>query len=275
MRLKLSQAFVLVLFIGLFFLTTHRVYATAIAESDIAFSNLQINPEVGDVEFLFDWELEAFAEAQNSLGEFDQDFDFSFFGGMVQADAFVTWADGHGAAIAPAFPDPPTLDVEGFAASHVDVPGCDPKWASSLGRGTLINEFIITGGMGTVDVDFSVDIAGEMHVKTDECGVLAETEIIFAMELDGDPILFFQDMLSIGPNSELQKSISLSLLAENVSLEFDTPYFLLLEVDSESVGIVEPIPEPSTMVLTLVGLGALVGFAVKRRLRKGGKNEQL
>jgi len=45
------------------------VHATAIATSQISFSNLQIVPASGTVVFLDQWTAEAFAQAQNSLGE--------------------------------------------------------------------------------------------------------------------------------------------------------------------------------------------------------------
>jgi hypothetical protein len=235
--------------------------ATAIANSNLSAFNLQVTPQAGTAELTFDWELEAFAEAQNSLGEFDQDFDFSFFGGNVSADAQVTWAEGHGDATAPIV-FPPNFSVVENASSSVNLPGCDPKAASSLGRGTLLNEFIITGGTGTVDVDFSVDLSGGLFVFTDECGILAETEVIFGLELDGDLILDYQKLLSIGPNDSDSFTVS-ELLSTTVPLEFDVPYFLYLEVDSESEGIVD-VPEPHTLALLLVGLGGFVGVSRKR-----------
>lgn len=184
--------------------------ATAIANSDLSFFNLQITPQFGAIDLLFDWELEAFAEAKNSLGELDQDYDFSLSGGTVSADAMVTWADGHGDASAPIF-FPPDLSVTANANSNVNCPGCDPKAASSLGRGSLLNEFVITGGLGTVDVDFSANLLGDLYVFTDECGLFAITEVIFGLELDGNPILFHHDLLAIGPNSSDRLPVSEAL----------------------------------------------------------------
>ena len=181
------------------------------------------------------------------------------------ANAAVTWADGHGTASAPASPAPPDLNVTGTADSHVNIPGCVVGAAQSLGRGALYNEFMITGGTGTVNVDFSVDIAGALDVFTDECGVFAETEVIFGLELDGTPILFHNDYLYVGNNDSAILSVSESLF-DTRTLEYDVPYFLYLEVDSESAGA--NTPEPSTIALMLIGLGGLAGFAGTRRLRK-------
>ncbi len=208
--------------------------------------------------------MDVFAEAQNSLGEYDADGDFST-GGTVGANAAVTWANGNGTASAPAPPAPPDLNVTASGASDVDIPGQTVAQASSLGRGALYNTFTITGGIGTVDVDFSVDIAGDLYVFTDKCGVFAETEVIFGLELDGAPILFHDDLLSIGSNSSATLSVSESLF-DTRTLEYDVPYFLWLECDSESAAA--NVPEPSTIALMFIGLGGLAGFAWRRRLRK-------
>ena len=236
-------------------------HATAIAISDLGFSNLQIVPESGTLEFLWDWEIEAFAEAKNSRGELDQDFDFSLFGGFVDADAAVTWASGHGEIAAPDY-YPPDSDVSGYASTNVNCPGCDPKSASALGRGiATMWEFMIvdTAGTGTdqVNVDFSVDLEGGLLVSTDECGVFAKTDVIFGMELNDDIILFHQDSLAVGPNSFDSLSVY-ETLATTISLEYNVPYYLYLEVDSESEAAV--VPEPGTIVLMLVGLGWLSFF---------------
>jgi len=264
MKLNPFRTLTLVLFCSFFLVNPQIVNATAIATSDIAFTNLQIIPTTGNVEFQYDWGLEAYAEAKNSLGELDQDYDFSFFGGTVAADAMVAWADGHGDASAPEFPAHPDLNVTANAASNVDCPVCDPKAASSLGRGGLWNDFVITGGTGPgpVDVDFYVDLSGVLSVFTDECGLFAETEVIFGLELDGTPILFHRDRIAVGPNDSDSLLVSETLYT-TVPLEFEVPYFLYLEVDSESAGAV--IPEPATLSLMLVGLGGLIIGHRKRR----------
>lgn len=262
MKLNPFRTLTLVLFCSFFLLTPQSVHATAIANSNLSFFNLQITPDNGTVELFWDWELEAFAEAKNSLGELDQDYDFSFFGGTVAADAMVNWANGHGDASAPTF-FPPDLSVTANASSNVNCPGCDPKAASSLGRGGLWNyDFVITGGTGTVDVDFYVDLAGFLFVLTDECGVFAETEVIFGLELDGNPILFHHDRIAVGPNDS-DSLLVFETLHTTVPLEFEVPYFLYLEVDSESAGAV--VPEPATLSLMLVGLGGLIIGHRKRR----------
>lgn len=234
-------------------------WATAIANSALAFSNLQISPVSGTL--LFPWELSTFSEARNSLGELDQDFAADSSPSAVSVDSTVTWADGHGEASAAN--GPPDLDVTGAAGSSVNIPGSITGEAESLGRGTLVNAFMITGGAGAVEVDFSVDLVDVLlHVLTDQNGVFAETEVIFNLQLDGEPLLFFNDMLSVGPNSDITSTLNQHLTATK-TLAFDVPYSLILEIDSESRAF--NIPEPSTPVLLLTGIGLLAGFRHKRR----------
>lgn len=262
MRGKRFRAFAVLLVAGILLFTPRSVSATAIAFSEITFSNLEISPAAGAVQLLGPWRVQAFTQAQNSRGELAPVFDPDLDGdGMVNADAMVTFAKGHGEASAPAVP--PNLNVTGSANSSVNIPGTTVAQASSVGRATLFNSFTITGGTGDVQGDFSADISGLLNVFTDRFGVKAETETTFTLELDGTPVLFRHDPLSVGPNSSRSLPFSESLFATR-TLQFDTPYFLLAEVDSESSAT--NIPEPGTLVLLLTGAGVLAGYARRRTL---------
>ena len=271
------RAFIWLLVGGFCLLAPQSVYAVALAESNLSFSNLQIVPASGTV-VLTPWGLEAFAEARNSLGELDQDYASSTSPDQVQADAAVTWANAQGDASALA--DPPDLNVTANANSTVDIPDhIKMAWAASDGRGSLSNLFTITGGTGSVEVDFSVDIAGSLHVLTTNNGILAETETIFTLAvinlITGDLELLLSNddpdkpplpHLLVGPNSKDDLSISETLTA-TPTLEFSTPglevpYFLYIEVDSESFGVV---PEPPVLALMSLGVGILVVSARKNR----------
>ena len=245
---NLSRQLALLLFAALGLLTPRWVYATAIANSTIAFSNLQITPSTGTIIFLYDWTAEAFAQAQNSLGQLAQQFDSSF-GGAAAANATVTFATSAGNASA--------TNLTGSASSSVNIPGTTTAQALSVGHGTLFNFFLITDGTGDVDVNFSVDLTGNLNVFTDAFGQLAQTETIFALELEGNPILFRDDILSIGPSSSSALAFS-QALQDTRTLQFDTPYFVLAEADSESQAI--NIPEPSTVTLMLAGLITLTRY---------------
>ena len=252
MSRNLSRQLAFLLFAALGLLTPRCVYATAIANSTISFSNLQIAPSAGTVIFFDDWSAEAFAQAQNSLGGSASQFDSSS-GGIASANAAIIFASGEGNASA--------INLTGTAMSSANIPGAQDAQASSVGRGTLFNFFVITDGTGDVDVNFSVDLTGNLNVFTDASGQLAQTETIFALELDGTPILFRDDLFSIGPSAFASMPFS-QTLSDTRTLQFDTFYFILAEADSESQAI--NIPEPSTVTLMLAGLITLVSFTRRK-----------
>ena len=237
--------------ISLFFLHAPHVWAAAQATSDLRFLSLQITPTAGAISFAGPWDVSAFAQGANSLAELDVDFQ-SNPGGPIAANAAVTYANAHG--------DANGLSLTGNAESNVFIPGTIEAFAASAGRGTLSNSFMITGGVGDVSVTFSLGMSGVLQALTDAFGLQAETELIVNMQLDGDPVLFYTDLLSIGPNSSAMRPVS-QTLTEIRTLHFNTPYFLLAEADSESRGI-NAIPEPSnaligSMLLCSVALTAL------------------
>lgn len=82
MMFKRCQMGAFLLVVSLGWLVSRRAEATAIANSTLSLSNLQIISPVGtSVIFLDTWTAEAFAEAQNNLGELDSQFDSSLGGG--------------------------------------------------------------------------------------------------------------------------------------------------------------------------------------------------
>jgi hypothetical protein len=224
--------------------------ALAIADSSIALFDLSITPATGTVEF--DGGVptaQAFAQAANSLGELKNQFGSSP-PDPAHAEASVTWAEGTGDASAASF--------TASAASAVNLPGHD-NFAASLGQGSLFGSFTITGGTGSVNVVFSMALAGHLHGFADEFGRF-ETEVITALDVDGSSVLFDRFELHGGPNFP-DLTIPLSeILTATLALEFDVPYFLFAQADSETFA--RNIPEPGTLVLTLLGL---TGAAQARR----------
>jgi hypothetical protein len=248
------------------------VQASVIAASDLSFSSFSVTPASGTAELTFDWELSTSAEARNSLGEIDTDGDFSFIGGTITADAMVTWAEaGSSVTASTDFPPfQPDSSIGGSADSKAEVPGeptCKPeRWASATGIGTGFNSLIVTGGVGTVDVDFGIDLEGDISVATDGCDSgSAWSELIFALEIfdqlpliDTEPqeqiVLFRREKLECnGANCTKSVSVDGSLTATR-TLEYGIEYFFVLEVDSESEA---SVPVPPTALLILAGLAGL------------------
>lgn len=261
MTLRRSQSLSVLLFSGLSLLIARHAYATAISAANITFSlHITSDPETSVV-FSNNWTAEAFAQANNSLGEADAGFDTSQTR-TATADtdpAKVTWADGHGQA------DP--VRLTGGAQSKANIPGTTLGQASSEGRGTLFNSFEITTNdpnVTAVQVDFSVDLAGGVSAFTDTNGLSARSEAIFGLGVDGTLVsgLFLDKLLLIGSNSSAAQGIS-GTLSGSLTLQPGTTYFLLAETDAESM--VANTPEPSTLALMLTGFGVLTGFARKMR----------
>jgi hypothetical protein len=256
-RLPVIAVFVVICLLG----APLQASAMAIANSTLDFKNLSITPTVGAILLDGSWFLETFAHADNSLGQIDENFTPGSFPDPVSASAAVTWASATGTASAPN--DPPGFLVTGTAQSDVNLPG---PGAAAFGksRSTLFNSFTLSGGGSSVDVQFAIDISGLLNVMTDAFGLFAQTETVFTLEVDGTPILFQNDLLSIGPSDSGSQSFSTHLSNTMTLAAFDLDglplsHFLLLEADSESAGAV---PEPPVGLLLITGLAAL---AVARR----------
>jgi len=265
-----------VLFLAVLTLTNPRpLLAQAFAKSELTFENVTIIPALGTIEFLGSpWTATAFAHADNSMGE-SKDAYSTQSGGIALAAAHVTYADGAGGANA--------VNLRGLATTTVDIPVCDDVAASAIGRGSLANNFILTGGTGAVNVTFSADYFGELHVRTGPCGVSAITETTFAFDLFGldamgqlilTPILFDYDILAVfGPNQQLDRIIPRTRLSTTLSLLFTTypmrpvVYGANIESDSESWGVTT-VPEPSPVAVMLLGLGVLVWRGRNRDVQK-------
>ena len=230
-------------------------YADAVAITSISFSNLGIDASSGTVQFLDVWSSQAFAQGQNSLGEIDQEFN-SNTGSNSTITAAVTYAGASGTAV--------VAPLSGGASSYANIPGAINAEADSTGIGNLSNFFEITGGTGSVDVTFSVLIVSSNSVSTDQFGVLAYSENVFGLEVNGQPELTLDQLLEVGPSSSGSLTFN-ETLSTTVPLTFGTPYsFVVSEADSESQAI-DTTPEPATASLAFIGLAALGAYIRRKR----------
>jgi hypothetical protein len=233
--------------------------ASIITSSSITFSNFQITPSVGTVQFLGPWTAEAFAQSSNSLGELDALFDTTDAG-----TASVHTSVAHASASSQAS----AINVTGAASNAINLPGGDEQ-AVSRAHATLFNFFVITGGTGVVNVDFSVDVSGLLSVSTVGSPAIASADTIFTLELDGTLLTSRFDLLTVGPGNA-QSTAFTERLGASVSLPFADPgnlfgsasfAFLAVFVDP----FVPRLPEPSTWLLILLGLALLQLTASRRR----------
>jgi hypothetical protein len=236
-------------------------YADAIAVSSLSASNLTIaaeGPGIVSVDPLF--QTLALAHAQNTLGDVDDEFDFEI-AAPAATSASVTWANGSSTS----------SDTTWTANSTAHIVGVDGE-ANSSGQGQLFAtlEVDCPGCVGSTTVDFSVDLTGLLQVQTDKFGELARAETIFNLLVNGDTLLFRDDILSIGPNG-LQTLSFAPTLTGKMTLTYGTPYDLVLRVDSESevINAFGTVPEPASVTLLCLGFGALGALRVRRRRSNG------
>ena len=226
-----------------------------LAESDssssISLTSLTITPASGSVVFTDPWSAEVFAQAQNSLGGFNQNFNSSI-GSQVQTNAFVQFATGQALA------DPVNLVLS--AGSTVNIPTIPIGFVSASSQGTadLFNSsFMITGGTGQVNVTFNAMLNSLQTLFTDVHGISATSEVIFTLAINGQVVLFRDSPLMIGSNMFAQLPFNGSVGPNSMMLDYGVPYTIFLELDSETGG--QSMPEPSTIAL-LIG-GPALAFA--------------
>ncbi len=244
--------------------------ADVIVSTNLNLTSFSISPSIGVVEFLtfpnngLGITSAAFASVSDSFG--DQDFQFnSNTDGATSAVATIPFASASATADSSIFTT--------ATASGVHIPTLD----ASAGTDTAccysqIYGFfqIDTATPGTASVDFSANLSASQSLATDYTGVSAFSETTFQMELPdlfSTPFLFFDHPLSItGPNQSALFS-SAPALTNSATLQTNTPYFFLLETDSES-NAVDSTPEPNSLALAAAGFMALLFLRTRQNLRR-------
>jgi len=210
-------------------LNPSRARAEAYANSILAFTNFSV-ASAGTFQLLGSWESSAFAQAGLS-NQFNS-------GPIASAAASGDYSTAGGTAV----PSSPTsLDIFLFGLGNAFVPGQLEASDAAAGRGAVANQFMITGGSGSVSVDFFAAINGSLSVFTDVYGESADAETVFALQIDGSPVLFDSRVFSIGSNGGDGENFS-ALLNNSVMLQYNTVYQLYIEADAEA--FVSNIPEP-------------------------------
>ena len=188
------------------------------------------------------WTAEAFDQAQNSLGGFQSQYNSSL-GGLAQSSASVQFASAQSSADA--------MNMILMASAGVNLPGNVLAAASATSRADIFNStLMITGGTGQVDVTFGAMLNSLQSLMTDASGLLATSEVVFALTIDGNVVLFLDSPNQIGPNSSLIVPISQEL-TNSMMLNYNQDYTIRLEADAESSG--QNVPEPSTIALLFGG----------------------
>lgn len=247
-----------VLLLGLLLGTASSAYADAVAITSITLSNLQLVPTSGTLVFSLPQSgprTAANAVAVNGFGQ--ESSNQSESPTRSEASANVNFASAN------AVSDFTNLLVT--ANSNVMLSGCLCS-AESEGLAILRTSFMIVGGSGNVDVNFSALVQTVQDLVTDQFSLFAASDIDIILEVADVGVFSFDPRLRIGfndsTNFETQRQLS-----QILALQFDQQYDLDVFVRANSRAAQNEIPEPATIVLLVSGLGFTAGFVRKRRAR--------
>jgi hypothetical protein len=245
------------------------VWADLIVTTDLSLSGFQILPASGSLLILPGVLATASAQAQDSLGGNDGQSN-TVIDSATSASAVTALADAHAAASA--------LALSASAASGVHIPQIT-AFASSGANGdpfgSLFGQFEIVGTTGPVSVQLKALLDYSQSLSTTGYGLSAFSEVIFSLllpDLSGDPVLFFDHPLTIGPNT-FETTAGSPVLSTFVTLQPDTLYLFIAGVDAESSGLSQ-VPEPSSLFLavTVCVFFALLFAHGERGRRRIGPN---
>jgi hypothetical protein len=224
----------------------------------LSLTQFQILPDAGALQIISPFNASAFTQVFDSLGGFDQEYN-SVDGGATSASSSTTLVSSSASASA--------VGLTASTSSSLLIPQITASAGTATGSpyGLLQGYFQIVGTTGAVSVELTATLNEIQSLSTTGFGQSATAEATFSLLLPAisdSPILFFDDPLAIGANSTMADSSSPTLTA-TVTLQANTQYDLLAEVDPEIKGI-SMTPEPSTVYLSFVGMCALALFLRRR-----------
>ena len=153
----------------------------------------------------------------------------------------------------------------GFLSTNGNVMlGCSNCTGRAEAGASFHEQFMITGGTGSVNVTLSALLQTVQNVVTDQFSLSAESDIFIDVQVNRVNIFSVDSRLSIGPNNsatiEMQRQLS-----QVLTLQFGQTNLFEVFVRVDSRAAQGEIPEPATVVLLVSGLASMAGFVKKRR----------
>ena len=241
---------------SLFLLAGQVVRATISVDSTSSFGSVTIDPSSGSV--LYSGALQSSAYAQAGANTQYDSIDPST-ASATDVPVPGGLATGTGSASA--------SSLTGSSGATGFIPGTTAGFDTSAGRASISGEFQIIGTTGPVSVTFSADITGLLNLSSDVYGVYGQGETDYALSVNGNPVLFSDQILTIGPDQTQSASISQTLSAP-MTLTANTPYWFVGEADAEAEVVnsnVSAVPEPGEFSLVAEGVAMLAFISLARR----------
>ena len=255
MRVNARKVLFPVLMLGLLLGISSTARADALAFTTFSFSNIQFTSQSGTAVFT-PTALNTRALAQNSLGNIQDNVSTTF--PIAQANSSVPFASASGVAVTPnlSVGSSTTADPHGAVTS------------GSLGVGELTGTLVVNGADGAVTITISALQTFLQHVETNEFGLLAESDILFNVFVNGSPVFSLQvdrEFPISGPNllSHVEGS---SQISRTFTVQGGATNTIVIRASTSSIAQ-STVPEPTTVLLFVSGLGALTGVLKKRRTK--------
>jgi hypothetical protein len=231
------------------FPATALLHAGVINSGSLSLTHFQILASGGTVTLMSPVTATTFAQALDSLGALDQNFD-SADNAAIAVSALTTLANVSASASG--------LNWTASVSGGINIPGLD-AFASATAEANL-SGFFLVGGIGPVDIQFSATLDDNQSESTDSSGVSASNEVAFTLDLDnGDQPLFLDNILPLDV-PDLSKSQSFSGTLTNDDLLAPGLYQYNLNLDYEPKGMDSHVPEPSTILLAIAGVAMLLAM---------------
>ena len=252
MRGKSFKVFVRLLVFGLMLGASSTAYADAFSLTSFTVTNLQFTTSTGTAVFTLTGAT-ARADATN-LPQTQTIISSNF--PIAQASAAVNGASASATANAA------THSVSGESTASIG--GCTCI-AGSFAQSILTGNLVLSGAVGDVDINITALTTLLREVKTDQFGVIAESETLFDILLNGTPIFSVQveAMNHIGPN-DFARVEGAGELSRIIRLQGGTTNTITVRLSTGSI-VQNEVPEPATIVMLISGVGFMTGVIKKRR----------